>query len=63
MEKSQWAGHAILSGVAEAQCLILIDPEESMRRAKSLQMEAQRIYPAIVQKIDRTINIAQHRLL
>lgn len=62
MEKSQWVGHPILSGVAEAQCLILMEPDEAIRRAKDLRGEAQRVYPAMVQKIDRTISAAQRYL-
>lgn len=62
LEKSQWVGHALLSRVAEAQCLILLEPEEAIRRAESLRAEAQRLYPSIVQKIDRTIDIARQHL-
>ncbi len=62
LEKSQWVGHAILNQVAEAQCLILLEPEEAIRRAESLRGEAQRLYPSIVQKIDRTINAARQHL-
>jgi len=62
MEQSQWSGHAILSGVAEAQCLILMDADEAIRRSERLRVEAQRIYPAIVQKIDRTVDAARQRL-
>ena len=62
MERSQWAGHAILSRVAEAQSLILMDADEAIRRAEHLREEAQRIYPSIVQKIDRSIDVARQRL-
>jgi hypothetical protein len=62
LEESPWVGHAILNGVAEAQCLILIDPDEAMCRAKNLQIKAHQLYPSIVQKIERTIDAAQKRL-
>lgn len=62
LEKSQWVGHAILSQVAEAQCLILLEPEEAIRRAECLRGTAQQLYPSIIQKIDHTINAARQRL-
>ncbi|SRR6266487_1056849 len=62
MEESRWGGHVILNNVAAAQCMILIDPNEAIRQAEHLRVEAERIYPSIVQKIDRTIAFAQKRL-
>lgn len=63
MEESRWIGHRILNGVAQAQCMALIDPETALKDAERLRAEALQFYPSIVQKIDRIIDYARKRLM
>jgi tetratricopeptide (TPR) repeat protein len=57
-----WAAHTLIHGVAEAQCLVWLDPNESILQAERLRVQAHRVYPSIVQKIDHTIRVARSRL-
>jgi transcriptional regulator with XRE-family HTH domain len=58
----EWAGYALLAKIAEAQCLMWLDPDETLRRVELLRAEAQSIYPALAAKIERTAEQAkQHR--
>lgn len=50
-----WAGYALLARIAEVQCLLPLDRDEATRRATQLRLQAQRVYPALVQKIDRAL--------
>lgn len=50
-----WAGYALLARIAEVQCLLPVDRDEATRRATQLRLQAQRVYPALVQKIDRAL--------
>lgn len=62
MDESSWVGHRILNGVAQVQCLALIDPEVALKEAEILKAEAEQRYRSIVQKIDRIINYAHQRM-
>ena len=60
--EKRWAAHALIHGVAEAQCLVLLEPNEAIRRCEVLRVQAQQAYPSIIQKINRTSNAARQRL-
>lgn len=62
LEESRWVGHALLQQLAAAQCMIFIDPNEAICQAQHLRIEAQRVYPSMVQKIESTLALAQRRL-
>jgi transcriptional regulator with XRE-family HTH domain len=58
----RWAAHALIHGVAEAQCLVSLDPNEAIRRCEQMRIRAEQVYPSIVQKINTTIAAAQRLL-
>ncbi len=62
MNESKWVGHGILNKVALTQCLAFVAPDEALKEAERLRVDAQQRYPSIVQKIDRTINYARQHL-
>lgn len=49
-----WHGYALLAGIAQAQCLASIAPEEALRRLSELRVTAELIYPSLVAKIARS---------
>lgn len=62
VSEKRWAAHALIHGVAEAQCLVRLEPNEAIRRCEVLRVQAQQAYPSIIQKIDRTIGAARQCL-
>ncbi len=49
-----WGGYALLARIADVQCLARENPEEALGRTPQLRVEAQRLYPSLVQKVERT---------
>lgn len=58
----QWYSHDLLARVAEAQCLVWLDPNEAILQAERLRETAGRISPGMLDKIARTITHARLRL-
>lgn len=48
--------------VSEAQCLVWLDPHESIRKAEALRSLGLQFYPTILDKIDRVLFFAHQRL-
>ncbi len=53
----------LLTQVSEAQCLIWIDPEEAIRRVELLWNETSLYFPALLDKMKRTVQMARKRLM
>ena len=62
MVHSQWAAHALLVTVSEAQCLLWLDPVEAIALVERIRPQVELVYPAMLEKIDRVITVAQRRL-
>lgn len=58
----QRAAHLLLLEVAEAQCLVWLDPHETLRRGQQLAGAIERFMPGMMRKLDRTIQHAERRL-
>lgn len=47
-----WQGYELLARIAQAQCLILQDADEALRRVEALRAAAEGFYPSLLAKID-----------
>lgn len=54
----RWQGYALLAQIAGAQCLILQDVDEALRRSECSRAAAQQFYPSLLAKIARTTSAA-----
>jgi hypothetical protein len=54
--------HHLLAQVSQAQCLVLVDPEEAVRLLKQIGDDIVKIYPALLTKVERTLYFAQGQL-
>jgi len=52
----------LLTRVSEAQCLVLIDPAEAIRRLEQMRNDVEMYYPALLAKLERTLRIARGQL-
>ena len=54
--------HYLTAQVADAQCFILLDPEETIRRIEHLWDEVMKFYPSLLPRMRQTLRIAQGQL-
>jgi len=54
--------HDLLAKVSQAQCLVLVDPEEAIRLLERIRSNITRYYPALLSKVERTLYFAQGQL-
>lgn len=57
-----WRLHGLVAGVSAAQCLLWIDPHETIARLEALTAQADTLYPAWLDKIHHALQAARRRL-
>lgn len=57
--RPQWQGYSLLARIAAAQCVAWQDLDEALRQGEQLRADALRTYPALAQKVDRTMSLAR----
>ena len=55
--------HYLLTQVSISQCLVLLDPEESISFIEYIRDDVTRFYPGLLSKMERTLRFAQGQLL